>query len=353
MTSLQRSPPFDEPSLSDIYMSDGDDLSEGSVASSAAGSLFQIYHAMPQNDTLIAEMPAESLSKIHMTQSQSISNVQRNSLPQAPQQQNTRMRSPCSKHKQRQGNDPPGHDPTPNLNMTRFIYAVPELQEMPSSAPTLPTKKDCTSRSRLPKTGHPYLQQRRMHLCVIFLTFMFLLLGITVAVIGHSMYQGEEPTTATASSVFEKEGSLIQAVPIDLPNTISIRSPTLSPSSEMESLSTAPSVVSDTRSPIAMPSSGFGELATAIEPTFPPSPRPTLWPTRSPTHQPTETLTLQSPPTGEPTRAPRTPRPTSAPVRSPARPELSSAPTASPVKAAFTPDPTFVPGKKAKGEKRQ
>jgi hypothetical protein len=344
MTNRQTALPlFDEPTLSDIYMSDmeeddDDDLSDDSMASSAVEGAFPVQRMSQQNDSLLAELPAKSLSMIQ-------------TVPSPMKTTNRHHRSRRSRHSYRRqqpspGEDPPGYEASSTLDLTRFIYTLPDVhEEEPSKASTMP--KD-------PKLIDPYVQQRRLHLCVIFLTCMFLLLGITVAVIGSTIYQEEEvPTATSASAALEQEdGGSLPAVPIDLPdNLFSVRPPSLSPS---RGDTTFPSALKDTIVPTAMPS-----LREVTRPVAPPSRRPTLRPTRTPTMQSTqspsspppilELLEVQvSPPSRAPTRAPVTARPT--PVRSFAPTPRRVEWTPAPVEETFEPT---VPAKKPKGEKRQ
>ena len=341
MTSFHNNIPlFDAPSLSDIYMSDVDDdnLSHGS--SSAGSSVFPIYSAMPlQNDSFIADMPEQSRSKIQMTQLPSISNAQcSNNLPRRTQMPSHSYRTKKNHHPS-PGNDPPGYDRTHPLDMTRFIYTAPYLikEETPPNAPTIPTtptKKDLKKSSPPSPKTNQYLQQRRMHLCVIFLTCMFLLLGVSVAVVGHKLFEGEEESTAS----LEKEGSLA-AVPIDLPDNI-FRTPTVSPTVIQGEPSILPTTAVPSISLYTMsPTIDLQELATTTrQPIAPPTLQPTLLPTRTPTRPPAPTSQpiRLTPPSSAPTRTPRTFRPTRAPVSSPA-------PT----------EPSVVPDKKAKEQKRQ
>jgi hypothetical protein len=350
MTNRQTALPiFDEPTLSDIYMSDidddDDDLSDESIASSTAEGLFPIQHTPQQNDSLIAEMPAKSLSMIQtMPSPVKTPNRHRHKTQH-------RMRSSRHSYRRQQpspGEDPPGYEASSTLDLARFIYTLPDVhEEEPSKASTMPKDRKSTD------PIDPYVQQRRLHLCVIFLTFMFLLLGITVAVIGSTIYQEEEvPTATAASAALEQEGGSLPAVPIDLPdNFFRVRPPSLSPSRGAASL---PSVWVDTIAPTAMPSLRVSEATppvapSSMRPTVRPTPAPVIQSTEKPSSPPIlEPLEVQvSPPSRAPTRAPVTARPT--PVRSFAPIPRRSQWTETPVDETFEPT---VAGKKPKGEKR-
>lgn len=330
MTSIL---PFDEPSLSDIYMSDDDDfLSDDSVA-----SVFAINSAMPQNEEssfLIAEMPAQSVSKIQQTQSEIISQA-KSKVSNAQKASQRPHQARISFHRSNNSNNRNNkkeHSPENNMyNDSNIRHFIQDPQETPSNAPTTPTKHTSFSRSIESKTE--FHRQRRIHLCVICLTFLFLLLGITVAVIGHIASQhSNEPATT-----FQRGG--LKVVPITLPNstTVATQTPTVSPVAEP---TMAPSVFDDA------PGLNNVDQVALRNPTL--MDVSTLFPTHMPTNIPTMTPTLLPTPVQTPPTPVRTSRPTSVPTRSP----MDATVQATLTFVQTTVEPTATPGKKHKGNKR-